>query len=88
MTLQPMVKVVASMFARLQSLGADAVQPYEPWAPWQGRDYDCCDCNECWGTFREGVKTWEPWLADHLSPQAGGCVPPFPKCEVPPCYGH
>ena len=63
MTLQPMVKVVASMFARLQSLGADAVQPYEPWAPWQGRDYDCCDCNESWGTFREGVKTWEPWLA-------------------------
>ena len=77
-----MVKLVASMFARLQSLGADAVQPYEPWALWQGRDYDCCDCNGSWGSVREVVTD------GHHPPQAGGCVLPSPKCKVPPCYGH
>lgn len=80
--------VVASLFARLAHFAAEAVPPYEPWAPWQGANYKCCDCSESWGTERDGVKTWEPWLSDSHEAPSGGCRAPFPACEVPPCYGH
>jgi hypothetical protein len=83
--------IVTRLRARMDELAREAVPPYQPWAPWQGAAYGCCDCNESWAVSVApgAARAWLPWIADGPLPSAGTpCLPPFARCEIPPCYSH